>query len=332
MLAQLVERRAHLLGGGVRRDQLFCALLVDDARLFPLLVARVFHVAEYEDELLFFTGSERHFQAVRRDRRPTTGDRVLRLACDRYVRFAEAVVQTDERFAIGVEARDRCVDMVEGEVVATFAILRLVIDGAADDFHFAGAEIALQVGAVVRRVPKAELDEREQLDLLGARAFVLERDLMHFAGLATDGHEVEHFGAQAVAGTRDLRVAEAVTALVEAEFLLHRHERGRPAVPAVVDVEVAAAGIRRHVVVAIARQTTHLRVTVEAVPAALVRNEPEELLATQVVDPRVRGLGCRDDVFFTGVVEVTKAHDRSAPRWIAILENRSLDGGSARER
>src|SRR3954463_9740322 len=103
-----------------------------------------------------------------------------------------------------------------------------------------------------------------------------------------------------------------MSAFEEVELLLHRHEGRRPGVPRLVDVEVATARIRRHVVVAVARQASEPRVAIEAIDPALMGHEPKEVLVSEVVDPRIRSLRGGDDVFFVAIVEMTKTHDYGA--------------------
>ena len=104
----VAERRVDLLGRRERRDQRAwrgCLLMTPGFSHFSSL--RVLDVAEHEHERLLFAGRELDLQAVRRDRRPAAGHRVLRLARRDGVRLVEAVVQAEKRLAIGVEAGDR---------------------------------------------------------------------------------------------------------------------------------------------------------------------------------------------------------------------------------
>src|SRR5207244_3916564 len=57
-----------------------------------------------------------------------------------------------------------------------------------------------------------------------------------------------------------------------------------------------------------ASEPAQLGVAEEAVTAGLLRNEPEEAFAAQVVDPRIRRLRCGDDVFAVLVVEMSELH------------------------
>src|SRR5690606_17087538 len=136
---------------------------------------------------------------------------------------------------------------------------------------------------------------------------VPERHLMDLARLP-EGNEVEDLRRDAVALSGDARVAEPVPALETIERTLDGHERRRPVVRAVDDVVVTPAAIHRHVVVAIAGDPPESRVSVEAVAAAEVRDEAEEALRPEIVDPRVRRLGSGDDVFAVLIVEMAETH------------------------
>ena len=164
------------------------------------------------------------------------------------------------------------------------------------DLDLAGAEVALVIGAVVVRVPQTELDVREELDRLLGRALVLQLDAMHFGGVP-QRNEVEHLGTNRPARTGDLGVSEPVATLELVELAFDRHVAGRPIVAPVVDVEVPAADVGGRVVVAVPKKAPEPRVSVEAIAARLVRDEAEEALGPEVVDPRIRGLGGGDDIF-----------------------------------
>ena len=254
---------------------------------------------------------------VRADRVPAGRDRAGRLPAARDRRLAEAVVGADERVAVGVEAVGPRVHAVDGVVVAALAVLGLVEHGRPVravllDLDLADRQVALVVGLVVLRVPQAELDEREERDRLRRVGGVGDRDLLDLGGLA-DGHEEQRLDRDAAALARDARVAEAVPRLEVVQVRLDRQPRRGPHVAAVVDVEVPAAGVRGDVVVAVPREAAHLGVAVERVAAGLVRDEREELLGPQVVDPRIGRVRRLDDVLACLVVKLAVPHGL-APR------------------
>ena len=267
VLAQGDESGVHLRGRLEAREELPRRLLVHDPRALPLLRHRVLDVAEDEDEGLLLARREVHRQLVRADRRPAAGHGVARLPLRHDLRLGEAVPGPQEALAVGVEAGHLRVHRVDGVVIPALPVLGLVVDRRAVDLDLPDREVPLVVRLVVRGLPQAELDEREELDALRRLRGVLQRDPVHLGG-RPEGDEVEDLGPDALPLARDLRVREADAALVGVELALHRSPAGGPEVAAVVDVEVAAADVGRDVVVAVAGQAPHARVAVEAVAAA----------------------------------------------------------------
>jgi len=236
-----------------------------------------------------------------------TGTSPKRFARVRDGGLVEAIAVAQKGVAVGVEARDRSIHAVHRVVVATLAVFGLVVDRAVLDLHLADAQVALVVGLVVLGVPQVELEEREQGEALGRLGGVGQG---HLVDLRVDvhGHEEQHRRAQAAARSRDARVAHAVARLERVEVLLVRAVQGAPHVAAIVNREDPPAIVDRSVVVPVAREPTHLGVTVEAVAAAGVRDEPEELLGPQVIDPGVRRVRRLYDVLTGFVVEVAELH------------------------
>ena len=96
-----------------------------------------------------------------------------------------------------------------------------------------------------------------------------------------------------------------MTALVEVERRLTGFPPRVPHGLTIFDVEVAATIVHRYVVVTIAGDTAELRILIEAVTAGSVRNQREEVLVAQIVDPGPRGLRVCDDILAMLVVEMT---------------------------
>jgi len=69
-------------------------------------------------------------------------------------------------------------------VVAALAVFRLVIDHTVHYFNFTGAEVALEVGAVIPGIPQAELDRGEGREAHRLRAQVGQRQLPDLKVLA----------------------------------------------------------------------------------------------------------------------------------------------------
>ncbi len=191
---------AECLEGGVRlrrrleaRQQLPSAGLVHDPGPLPLLRDRVLDVAEDEDEGLLLARSQIHGQLVRADRRPAAGHGVARLPLRHDLGLPEAVPEAEEALAVGVEAGHFRVHRVDGVVVAALAVLGLVVDRRAVDLHLADRQVPLVVVLVVRGVPEAELDEREEPDALRGLRGVLQGDPVHLGG-RPERDEVEDLG------------------------------------------------------------------------------------------------------------------------------------------
>src|SRR4051812_30790565 len=86
----------------------------------------------------------------------------------------------------------------------------------------------------------------------------------------------------------------------------------RPEFAVLVDVEEPPALLVRYAVVAVARQAPQPCVPVEAVAATHVRNQAEEALRAQIVDPGIRRPGRRDYVFPGRVIKMTESHASSS--------------------
>jgi hypothetical protein len=76
----------------------------------------------------------------------------------------------------------------------------------------------------------------------------------------------------------------------------------------IVDIIVLAVGIIRDVVIAVACDAEHLRILIEAVAAAGVGNDREEIVASEIIDPWKRRFGGRDDVLTGRIIEITVFH------------------------
>jgi hypothetical protein len=108
---------------------------------------------------------------------PAVGVAVGAFAGEHGLGIVQAVVDADEGVARGVVAVDLPGAAEERVVVPALAILGLVVDGAALDLDFADRVGALVVRHVVQRLEEAELDEREERELLGPLRPVADGDL-----------------------------------------------------------------------------------------------------------------------------------------------------------
>ena len=236
-------------------------------------------------------------------------------------------MHADEGVARRVEARDLPGAGEERVVVAALAKLGRVVDGGPLDLHLADRVRALEVRHVVERLVEAELDEREQRQVLRPPAAIAHGRAPHLDVLAR-GHEEEELDLDPVLGADDLRVTEPMTALVAVEWGLGRLPARVPDRLAVADVEVAAAEVVGGVVVPVPRQAAELGVAPERVAACRVRAEAEEVVLAEVVEPRQRRVGPRDDVLPPGVVEpsVRRAH-RAPSAGCAVILGETIPRG-----
>ena len=194
-------------------------------------------------------------------------------------------------------------------MVAPLAVLGLVIDRAAIHLDLAGGVVALEVGAVVHRVPETEFEIRKRPHGFFSVAAVVQRHA-HQKTVVPERDEQLLPGAKAVLLALDDRIAQSVAAAVAVKLRLHGLPAGVPDALAVLDIKMKALGIERAVVVAIARQTAQPRVAVKRIAACRVGAERKEILAAEIVDPGQRRTGRRDDVFFSCIVKKTVLHSR----------------------
>ena len=129
--------------------------------------------------------------------------------------------------------------------------------------------------------------------------------------MLAEGHEEERTGLKTVFLAGYDGVVHAVAALVGVEWRLDRLPSGAPHGAAVVDVEVAAACIHGHAVVAVAGDAAELGVLVEAITAGGVTYEGEKILVSEIVYPGPRSARVGDDVLACLVVEMSVFH-----RWV----------------
>ena len=247
-------------------------LLVDDLRLFELLILFVFDVAKEEYEVLRFAGLEGDLDVMRGDGALAVGMRVAGLALHDSLRIGKLVVEAYKGLTVGVEALDLGVHMIESVVVATLAILGLVIDRRTLNLHFTRREITLEILHIGGGIPETPLLEREEFQRLGLCRLVLQRELLHLGPLL-QRYEKEYSGLDTILTTRDAGVAHTMTALVEVERRLTGLPTWVPNGISILDVEVAPAIVHRYVVVAIAGDATELGILVEAVAASGVTDE-----------------------------------------------------------
>jgi len=192
------------------------------------------------------------------------GNTVPRLSGEDRVRPVKAVVKAQKSFTVSIKTGNLPVDRIESIMVSPLAVLRLVIDDPVFNLHFSGGEVALEVCLVVMCVPEAPLHEREQADALRHPAVVAEGDSLHLTGVAQRNEE-EHVGPQAVLFRTNPGVTHAMMTGVVFHIGLHRFPARRPDSSVIIDIEILASVIRRHIVVPVAGDTAKTCITVKAV-------------------------------------------------------------------
>ena len=158
---------------------------------------------------------------MRSDGRPAVSERIVSLAGKYSLRVMETIVKTDERISVDIVAVDLVVYCIECEMISSISILSLVVDGRAYYFYAACAEVSLEVGAVVLRVPKAPFCKGEEGESLFSVALVSKNYLLYFARVILRYKE-SSFGFQTVFLTCDDGIAHTMAALIEVKLCLYR--------------------------------------------------------------------------------------------------------------
>ena len=190
-------------------------------------------------------------------------------------------------------------------MVAPLPIFRLVVDGVRLDLHLAGGEIALEILHIGRCVPKAPFQEAVKLEGLACAGSIGQTDPVNLAAMA-DRHEKEHLSPQAILLACYAGIAHPVAALVEIEGCLAGLPPRIPDCIAVLEIEIAAAGIHRHAVVAIAEDAPELGVPAEAIASGGIGNQGKEIFCTHVINPGPGGCRLSHHVFASLVIEMSE--------------------------
>ena len=292
---------------GIARDHRAGAGFVHNAGRFPFFLLRIFDVAETEDDALALPGEQREIKLLGRDGLPAVGNAVRAAAAENGRGTGGGAVNADKGVARGVKGTARPVGPENGVMVAPLAVLGLVIDRAAIHLDLAGGVVALEVGAVVHRVPETEFEIRKRPHGFFSVAAVVQRHA-HQKTVVPERDEQLLPGAEAVLPALDDRIAQPVAAAVTVKLRLYGLPAGVPDALAVPDIKMKALGIEGTVVVAIARQTAQARVAVKRIAAGRVGAERKEVLAAEIVDPGQRRARRRDDIFLSGIVKKTVFH------------------------
>ncbi len=248
-------------------------------------------VTENKDDFLRFARFQIHLDVVRAVRRPAVRDGIEGFPPLHRRRVVPTAIGAEERVALRIKAGELLRAGEVREMIAALAILGLVIDDLVHDLDLAGAEIALEIGGVVLRVPQAEFDagkDRQLRRFFAAVGHGEFPDLKRFA----QRNEVTRLRLDFFVAGADDGVAHAVTAFVFVQFGARGLPGGRPEFAGVIvaEVEVTPANIERRVVIAIARQAAQARIAIEGITTGGVGDDPEIRFAAEVIDPGQRGV------------------------------------------
>ena len=96
-----------------------------------------------------------------------------------------------------------------------------------------------------------------------------------------------------------------MAAFIGIELGAHRLPSGVPDRIAVFDIEVFAVIIIRNIVIAVAGNSQQLGIFIECIAAHCVRDQREEVLVAEVIDPGQRCLRSCDDILAVFVIKIT---------------------------
>ena len=276
---QLSKCLVDLLACGETVHEHVGFLLVDDLFAFPFLVLLVLDITQQEDEVTLLARFQIHLDIVAGDGTPSVSDAVARFPLNDGLRCRVLVVESHEALAVCVKALDGCVDVVESIVVAALAVFCLMVDRRSLllYLHLTGREIALEVLHVSGSVPQAPLLKGEDLEMLDFVAVVLQGQHLHLS-CRVQRHEEEHAGHHTELAACDACVVHTMAALIAVERCAARFPSRVPHCVTVLDVEIAAVVVHRHVVVAVACDAAELCVFVERVASGSVGDQREEVL------------------------------------------------------
>ncbi len=213
VVAEFVEGLVYCILSLKALDHASGLFLADHPGGFPLVRRVVFHVPEKKNQSLSLPGSKTELQMVGGDWSPTMGHRVPAFAPQNRLGSVKSVVQPQKALTISVKAGDRLVDRVEGEVIAPFTILALVVDRRALHLHFGQRQIPLEVGHIIQGVPEAKLDQGEQLHGSLPLASVLQCELVDLRVYA-QGNEEQYLRRKIILASVYKAVAQTMAALV----------------------------------------------------------------------------------------------------------------------
>ena len=233
------------------------------------------------------------------------GDAVRGNACKDVLRITELVIQTYESLSVCIESVHRCIHTIERIVVTTFLVFCLVVDDRAVHLNLSGREVSLEVLHISSCIPKAPLRKRPELETFCLRRSIAEGHLLDLSPCMKRNEE-ENACLKTILRTRNARIAHSMAALIEIKRSLAWLPSRRPYCTVVIDIEISSAVVHRDSVIAVTCDPAELSVLVERISTGSIGNQREEVLVTEVVYPRPRGLGICDDIFAGSVIKMSE--------------------------
>ncbi len=136
---------------------------------------------------------------------------------------------------------------------------------------------------------------------------------MHFS-VFSERHKEAYFTGYAILFTPDHRVSHAVTAAVAVQFGFHRFPAGVPHGIPVLDVEISAAVIHGHIVVAVTGNAAQAGIPVKTVAACRIADQAKKLFATKIIDPRIRRTRSVNHILASGIIKAAILHVLLPPK------------------
>lgn len=258
---------------------------VEHHRLLELRRAVLLHVRQNKRPGRLIVRSQLQMDFVCTNGIPTAIAAVRAAPVQGRLRLVQAVVHADKVVTGDIETVDGSGTTEQDIMVATLAILRLVVYRGAFDFHFADRIGPLIIGHVIEGLKQAELDKREECQILVCTAVITDGRLPYFSRF-TGRDEEQQLHFHAILGSDDPGVTEAMPAFEMIQRCFNRFPTGIPNRVAVTDVEDSSVYIHRHVVIAVAGETAQSGILPKGVPPSRLRAEPEKLLLPQIIQPR----------------------------------------------
>ena len=193
-------------------------------------------------------------------------------------------------------------------MVAALLVLRLVVNHGTLDFHLTGIEIALEIRAVILRIPKAPFHKRKQLNIPLNRPSIFHSNFMDLP-IVILRHKKSHINLNPFSSTPDLCVTHPMAALIKIKRPLCRDKTRRPKIPLIIQVKIAPpTHIKRDIIIAETRDTAQLCVLKKTVPARCIRNQRKKILCAKIINPWVRGQWCRNHILLILIIKIAEFH------------------------